>query len=186
MTSQVPAARDYARHAEGSAELAAPPDEVFDFLDDHRNLSGHMGSGNSSPLMGGGQMQLVLDEGQGKRVGSHIVMTGTAFGFDLFLDEVVVERAPGVRKTWQTVDDRLVVIGAYRLGFVLEPRGAGTLLRVWIDYDLPTRHRWLGRLGGGVYARWCVRQMLSAATTASPWVRRRSDHPRPDAGPTRS
>jgi hypothetical protein len=36
-------------------------------------------------------------------------------------------------------------------------------LAVWIDYDLPRRQRWIGVLGGRMYARWCVRQMRDAA-----------------------
>lgn len=92
-------------------------------------------------------------------------MRGRAFGFDLFLDEVITERVPGVKKTWETVEDRLVVIGAYRLGFVIEDRGSACRLTVWIDYNLPTRRRWLGVLGGRMYARWCVKQMLGAATS---------------------
>lgn len=162
MTADAAIARVYARHSEGAVIVASTPQDVFRFLDDHRNLSSHMGAG-SSPMMGGGQMELVLDNDAGRKVGSHIVMRGGAFGFDLFLDEVVTERVPPVRKTWETVEDRLVVIGAYRLGFVLEPRGEGSLLTVWIDYDLPRRRAWIGRLGGGTYARWCVRQMLGAA-----------------------
>ena len=68
------------------------------------------------------------------------------------------------KKTWETVEDRLVVIGAYRLGFRIAPQvPAGSTLTVWIDYDLPSRRRWLGRLGGSMYADWCVQQMLGSA-----------------------
>lgn len=162
MTSETQANRTYARHSEGSAIVVASPEEVFDFLDEHRNLASHMGSGNS-PMMGGGQMVVELDAADGKELGSHIVMRGSAFGFDIYVDEVVIERERAVKKTWETVEERLVVIGAYRLGFTLAPAGRGTNVTVWIDYDLPARRRWLGRLGGRMYARWCVKQMLGAA-----------------------
>jgi Polyketide cyclase / dehydrase and lipid transport. len=155
--------RIYPRHAEASADLPATPHEVFDFLDDHRNLSSHMES-NRSPMMAGGTMQLILDDQHGRTIGSHIVMRGTVWGFDLFVDEIVTERVPPEKKTWETVADRLVVIGAYRLGFRIVPQeSAGSTLTVWIDYDLPSRRRWLGRLGGSMYADWCVRQMLDSA-----------------------
>ncbi|MEO2131146.1 MAG: hypothetical protein ABGX78_07915 [Microbacterium sp.] len=71
--------------------------------------------------------ELKLDDAAGKKIGSHIVMRGTAFGFDLYLDEVVVEREPGVKKTGETVKDR--VVGAYRPGFVLVPLKTGSLLK---------------------------------------------------------
>ncbi|PZT84743.1 MAG: polyketide cyclase [Gordonia sp. (in: high G+C Gram-positive bacteria)] len=155
--------RTYPRHAEASADLSASPQEVFAFLDDHRNLSSHMES-NSSPMMAGGSMQLVLDDQNGRTIGSHVVMRGKVLGFDLLVDEVVIERVPFEKKTWETVEDRLVVIGPYRLGFRIASRvPAGSTLTVWIDYDLPSRRRWLGRIGGSMYADWCVRQMLNAA-----------------------
>lgn len=165
MSARATAGGTYARHAEASAELPASQRELFDFLDDHRNLSSHMES-NRSPMMAGGSMQLILDEQQGRQTGSHVVMRGKVMGFDLFVDEVVVERVPPEKKSWETVDARLVVIGPYRLGFRITER-APTLctLTVWIDYDLPTQRRWLGLLGGSTYARWCVQQMLGSART---------------------
>jgi len=162
MSTQQSANRAYRRHAEASADLPASPQEVFEFLDDHRNLSSHMES-SRSPMMAGGKMQLVLDDQLGRAIGSHIVMRGRVLGFDLFVDEIVTERVPSEKKTWETVEDRLVVIGAYRLGFRIAPQPAGCRLTVWIDYDLPSRRRLLGRLGGSMYADWCVQQMLGAA-----------------------
>ncbi|MBN9209782.1 MAG: SRPBCC family protein [Microbacterium ginsengisoli] len=163
MNPAAPEDHRFARHEDGTVEIATSAVVLFDYLDEPEHISVHMGSGSSSPMMGGGQMETVLDEGGGKAVGSHIVMRGRAFGFELYLDEVITERVPGVRKAWQTVEDRLVVIGAYRLGFTIAEQAAGSRLTVWIDYDLPARRRWLGVLGGRMYARWCVRQMLSAA-----------------------
>jgi hypothetical protein len=61
---------------------------------------------------------------------------------------------------------RLLVIDRYRMGVALRPTTGGTHLRVLIDYDLPARlwGRWLGRLFGRAYARWCVRQMLGGVS----------------------
>jgi hypothetical protein len=160
-----PRSQVYEKHAEDTADIACSPQELFEFLDDHRNLSLHMNSGNGSPMMGGGQMKLVLGEDAGKRVGAHVIMRGRAFGFDLYLDEVVTERVPAQTKIWQTVHVDLVVIGAYELGFRIHPRDSGSRLTVWIDYDLPDRRKWLGRLGGPAYAGWCVRQMMRSAVS---------------------
>jgi hypothetical protein len=75
-------------------------------------------------------------------------------------------REPPARKVWETVGEpRLLVIGAYRMGFDLSPRRATTSLRVWIDYDLPRAALWriVGAVAGHVYARWCARRMVSDA-----------------------
>ena len=45
----------------------------------------------------------------------------------------------------------------------IEPRESESLLTVSIDYDLPTTNVWLGRLFSGIYAKWCVRQMIKDA-----------------------
>ena len=149
-------------HEEASALVRADMDDVFAYLDDHRSLASHMGSG-SSPKMGGGTMTLELDAGGGREIGSHIRMGGTAFGLKLFVDEVVTERTPPRSKAWQTVEQHLVVIGDYAMGFRIDPAAEGSDLTVWIGYDRPERNRWLGKLGGRMYARWCVRQMRDAA-----------------------
>lgn len=91
-------------------------------------------------------------------------MRGRVLAFDLFVDEIVTERVSPEKKTWETVAGRLVVIGGYRLGFRIAPREpGGSSVTVWIDDDLPSRRRWLGRLGGSRYADWCVPQMLGSA-----------------------
>lgn len=112
----------YARHAETTVEIAAPASELFAFLDDHHNLSSHMAN-PSSPMMGGGQMELILDEGKGRVLGSHVVMRGSAFGLRLFVDEIVATRTPPITKSWKTVAERLIVIGAYTLGFTIAGNG---------------------------------------------------------------
>ena len=154
------------RHMEASANLASEPHKVFALLDDQTRLAEHMGK--PSLMMGGGKMTYELDEQKGQAVGSHIRMGGSAFGLQLSLDEVVTERIPPRRKVWQTVGmPRLVVIGSYKMGFELTGAGAGSALKVWIDYDLPRRG--LGRLVpalGDAYARWCVKQMARDAVRA--------------------
>jgi hypothetical protein len=46
--------------------------------------------------------------------------------------------------------------------------GQGSRLRVFIDYDLPHRGpgRWLGKLFGKAYARWCTERMTHGASAA--------------------
>ena len=93
-------------------------------------------------------------------------MRGSVMGIPVSLEEVVTERqAPNI-KLWETVGNpRLLVLAHYRMGFELTPRGDSSLVRVFIDYSLPTNapESWLGNLLGGVYARWCTKRMANDA-----------------------
>lgn len=150
----------YNRHYEETVRVKAKPEQVFAYADDHRNFSSHMNQ--SSWMMGGGSMKTETDEGNGQKVGSHIKMSGTVFGANLFLDEVIIEHEPPHRKAWETVGDvNLLVIDQYKLGFEITPAADASSLRVYIDYNLPQswKTRLLGRLFSGMYAAWCVGQM---------------------------
>lgn len=155
--------RKYRRHSQASVILPAGAKRLFEYLDNHENLSGHMES-KKSLMMLGGSMHLILDENRGQVVGSHIKMDGKVLGIPLHLDEVVTERTPFRRKVWETVVADLLVIGHYRLGFDIEPVDTDTSkLLVHISYNLPSSTAFLGLFGGAPYARWCVKQMVSAA-----------------------
>jgi hypothetical protein len=157
----------YSRHEEYSGALRAPVERAFELLDDQRRLSAHMN--DRSWKMGWGKMNLRLDEKGGRDVGSHIILEGRVFGIRLYLDEVVTDRMPPSRKTWETVGEpKLLVIGPYRMGFDLTPNGSSASLRVGIDYDLPRRGiaAVLGRFFGRSYAKWCTRQMVVDAQRA--------------------
>jgi hypothetical protein len=51
------------------------------------------------------------------------------------------------------------------MGFEIVPRGESTTLRVFIDYAFPEAPatRWLGRIFGAAYARWCTTRMTDDA-----------------------
>ncbi len=111
-------------------------------------------------------METEIDEGRGQKVGSRIRLSGRAFGAELSVEEIVVVREPPRRKVWRTTGaPRLLVIGHYRMGFELTAQGNGSMLRVFIEYALPVRPpaRWLGRLFGWYYARWCTQRMVDDA-----------------------
>ena len=143
--------------------LDVPLESAFAYLDDFRKLSAHMEK--SSAMMMGSKMKISSDRFDGRAVGSRVRMDGKMLGMTLSLEEVVIERQPPFRKSWQTVDAKLLVIGQYRLGFVLSPSGDRSLLRVFIDYELPHNglSYWLGKLFGKMYARWCVERMVDDA-----------------------
>ena len=156
-----------AYHRERSQFVAAMPSQVFAFVDDHSRLSAHMEK--SSWMMGGGRMSIETDDAKGQAVGSHIRMGGRVFGLRILLDEVVIRRDPPHHKVWETVGvPKLLVVGPYRMGFDIRPSKGGSDVRVFIDYDLPSGlfTRWLGRLFGDWYAKWCVDQMLNGAVEA--------------------
>jgi hypothetical protein len=152
-------------HLESTATVRASPEAAFEYLDDFERLVAHMAK--PSAMMMGSQMKISLDESRGRAVGSKVRMAGRMAGMELGLEEEVIEREPPFRKVWQTVRTQLVVIGSYRLGFAIEPKGERSALRVFIDYALPERQpaRTLGRLFAGAYARWCIARMLDDART---------------------
>ena len=152
------ASEPFRRHDECTVFVAGFPEEVFAFADDHSRFSAHMSA--SSWMMLGSKMTTATDAERGQEVGSHITMTGNVLGFQLSLDEIVVERIPPWEKAWKTVGTpRLLVIGAYCMGFRVLRHDRGSAFTVFIDYEMPAQLRWLGILFGAMYARWCVRQM---------------------------
>lgn len=120
-------------------------------------------------MMAGATMRVETDVLQGQAVGSVIRVIGRVLGMNLVVEEVVTERVPPLRKTWETRGEpRLLVIGSYRMGFTISPEGDRSRLTVFIDYQLPPRGvaHGLGLLFGRAYAAWCTRRMAADATTA--------------------
>ena len=151
-------------HDETTAVVHAPAERVFAYLDDPKSLSAHMGE--SSMMMMGSRMSIDVDAGGGHTVGSEIRMAGSVMGIPVSLEEVIRERQPPYKKHWETVGTpRLIVMAHYQMGFDVTRQGESSLVRVFIDYNLPTGlvGRCLGRLLGSVYARWCTRRMTEDA-----------------------
>jgi len=149
------------RHYEKSIFISTDPETLFAYANDHSRFSSHMSQ--SSWMMGGGKMDMQMDNGRGRAVGSHIRLKGYAFGIKLFLDEVITQYDPPRRKAWQTVGSlKLLVIGHYLMGMDIAAQNKGSTIKVFIDYELPEAlsSRWIGYLFGGIYAKWCVGQML--------------------------
>lgn len=146
-------------HFESDVKLDAPSEDVFAYLDDHRRLSAHMSQ--SSWMMAGSRMAIELDASGGRAVGAIIRLRGRVLGIPLSVEEVVTEREPPLRKVWETTDTpNLLVMGQYRMGYEIMPKGKASLLRVFIDYAMPGGP-FSGLLGG------LVRQLLCALVHAS-------------------
>jgi hypothetical protein len=152
-------------HYAAAAFVRATPGRVFDYVDDHMRLSSHMS--RSSWMMGGGRMEIEVDEGLGKQVGSHIRLAGRVFGILLSVEEVVTERQRPCSKVWKTIGaPRLLVIDGYEMGFDISSEPEGSRLRVFINYATPQSILllgWLKRLLAKFYAKWCVTRMIQDA-----------------------
>jgi hypothetical protein len=149
-------------HDQAETSVLASPAEVFAHLDDQTRLAAHMEK--RSMMMLGGRMTYDLDQGQGRAVGSVIRMRGSFLGFSLLVEEVVTERTPPSRKTWETRGaQRLLIIDSYVMGFETRAVGERTAVRIFIDYRLPSPLFWrgLGLLLAPLYARWCVSRMVN-------------------------
>ena len=120
-------------------------------------------------MMAGATLRVETDQLKGQAVGSVIRVNGRVLGVGLAVEEVVTDRVPPLRKTWETRGEpRLLVIGAYRMGFTIDAQGARSHLVVFIDYQLPPRGfaRGLALLFGRTYAAWCTRRMATDAVAA--------------------
>ncbi len=151
-------------HDESTALVNAPVDRVFTHMDDPKALAAHMEE--SSMMMMGSRMSIEVDAGGGRVIGSKIRMHGSMMGIPLSLEEAITERQVPLRKVWETIGTpKLQVMAHYRMGFELAPKGNSSEVRVFIDYSLPAKApgSWLGRLLGGVYARWCTKKMAGDA-----------------------
>jgi hypothetical protein len=154
----------YGAHYETQTTINAPADLVFEYLDDFEQLGAHMT--RSSWMMAGSKMSYEFDDGKGRRLGSQVRILGSFLGLKLEIGEQVIDRVPAHRKTWQTVGNpRMFILAQYRMGFSLQALPRSCLVTAHIDYSLPTKgyRRLLGQLAGGVYARWCVRNVLDQA-----------------------
>lgn len=161
-------ANQYPLHHQSQVDIDIDAATLFGLLDDHRRLTGHMEK--PSLMMAGAVMHTETDALEGQAVGSVIRITGRVLGAGLAVEEVVTERVPPSLKTWETRGEpRLLVIGAYRMGFTISPSAGRTRLVVFIDYQLPRRGlpNMLGRVFGPAYAAWCTKRMTSDAEAAA-------------------
>lgn len=157
----------YPFHHRSEVDVNADAHRLFVHLDDHRRLSAHMEK--PSLMMAGATMQMEMDAQQGRAIGSLIRVTGHGLGVKLFVEEVVTERVPSLRKTLETRGEpKLLVIGSYRMGFIISPHGNRSHLVVFIDYQIPPRGfaHLLGRLFSRTYAAWCTQRMANDVMAA--------------------
>ncbi|CCM76869.1 SRPBCC family protein [Rhizobium mesoamericanum] len=154
----------YEASATSTIDLLAPPQQVFAFLDDPSVIGAHME--RPTLMMLGGTMEYEVDEGKGETVGSIIRMRGRFLGNRLFVEEIVTEREPPWRKSWQTLGrPKLLVIDSYHMDFAIKPisEGSRVVVKIQYSYSRSPLGSWLGSLPARAYAKWCVSKMTSEA-----------------------
>ena len=157
-------------HFESNAIVRSPVNQAFAYIDDHTRLSSHMSE--SSWKMGGGQMEFVLDEGRGQKIGSQIRLVGRVFGIELSVD-VLKRKVPG------TMSQRLAGAGSSGLSGLSGLFGSGNerhndRSRSPASDDRSARSRW--KQHGRPCTRWEVarvwrlgrRKCLSCADPEDP------------------
>ena len=163
----MPSAGSFTHSYSSKVLLNTDTKTAFEYLDEPKKLSARMG--RSSMMMAGSKMDMILDEKQGRDLGSVIKMTGKMMGLDLFLQEKIVDRKPFEKKYWEAFGtQRLVILDQYRMGFSLKELGKQTELTVSIQYRLPSKgiSRIIGKMLAGFYAKWCTEQMTKDAERA--------------------
>lgn len=155
--------RAYDSHAQSEALAATSVTDLFDLLDDPQRLGGHMERRFWRTL--GTRMGYRFDARGGRAVGSRMSLEGDLWGWRVGVEQQVVAHDPPHRKAWETLGEpRLIVVGHYRMGFEIHPATAGSVVRVWLDYCIPSwRPRAIARALAAGYASWCVRQMTRDA-----------------------
>lgn len=104
--------KTYKRHYEDSALILANATDIFAFIDDHVRVMSHMNK--PSLMMGGGRGDISFDDGHGRKVGSHIRMSGKAFGITVFVDEVITRYELAVSSLKRDTRDELGREGGFQ------------------------------------------------------------------------
>ncbi|NMN69463.1 SRPBCC family protein [Rhizobium sp. 57MFTsu3.2] len=154
----------YEDAATSTIDLLAPPQQVFALLDDPTVVGAHMQK--PSLMMLGSTLEYDVDAGNGQVVGSIVKMRGKVLGMSLFVEEIVTERQPPWRKSWQTLGQpKLLVIDSYHMDFVIRPisEGCRVIVKIQYSYSRSPVGSWLGGVPAKAYARWCVSKMTSEA-----------------------
>jgi hypothetical protein len=154
------------RSTETTVRIDSSTETLFAYLDDHRHLGSHMSV--SSWMMLGSRMDYEFDANEARSIGSKFGFHGKILGITLSAEQIVAVRTPPEVKVWETIGSpNLWVIAGYRMGFEIRPEAAGSLLRVFIDYNLPAAPpaRWLGLIFADAYARWCTNRMANDAAS---------------------
>lgn len=148
-------------------EILAPPEKVFEYMDDINNVGWHMSDKSSMPMMGGRLKLEVIDDKEG--VGGAYRWKGGVMGMAIDIKETVIKWIKNSEKTWVTIENpRMIVMSKYTMHLLLTPAEKGTKVLFEIDYSLPrTPWGWIiGMLLARKYAKWCLQRACEDAKKA--------------------
>lgn len=91
----------YQYSADSRVRVQASAEALFDYLDDHRRVAGHMSQ--PSMMILNGRMSYEFDQAEGREIGGRIRMTGAFLGVRLGVQETIIERRPPFRRRRRTV-----------------------------------------------------------------------------------
>ena len=148
-------------------EILAPPERVFEYMDDIRNVGWHMSGESAMPMMGSRlELEVVVDR---NGIGATYRWKGSFVGMAIDITETVTKWAQSREKTWQTVGKpKMIVMAGYVMHLLLTPTQKGTSVLFETEYSLPkTPWGWvIGTLLARWYATWCLKRACEDAKKA--------------------
>ena len=151
-----------------TADIRAPAEDVFAYVDDIRHVGWHMTERSSMAM--GSRLKLEILSKRPTGPGATYRYSGRMMGLFLEFSESVTRYIPNREKVWSTIGKpRLLIISSYEMRLAVEPlSAASSRLTISIAYELPQSAFWhiVGRLLAGPYSTWCLRQMVGDAKRA--------------------
>ena len=141
-------------------EITAPPDKVFAYLDDMRNI-GWRATWQGLAPMTVGTLELEILDGK-KEEGATYRWKGTALGRPIDIIETVTKWIEYKEKVWQTIGgQKMLVMSGYVIRLFLTPTEQGTHVLLEMDYT-PSKSMF-GQLLGALSAKKCAKWYLKKA-----------------------
>jgi hypothetical protein len=142
----------------------APPDRVFDVMDDLGVSGAHMT--NSSMMMMGSKLSLEYLTPFHKGPGTKYRWKGKMMGLRMDFTMEVTKWIEGVEKVWETIGESMLIIySGFQMTLKVYPESMGAKAELSISYNKPTSfiQKILCFLLADWYCNWCLRKMLNDA-----------------------
>lgn len=142
-------------------EIPAPPEEVFEWLDEPLKTGSHMQGGAM-----GVKLKLEILSRNHTGVGAAHRWYGRAMGLTVDYTTVVTHWVRNREKVYHTVGSpKIVIMSGFEMRWTLDPTERGTKVTIDFGYDPP--RSWTGRflnvLVGRRYDEWCLNMIVGDA-----------------------
>ena len=141
---------------------SAPPETVFNYLDDLGVTGMHMTK--SSMMMMGSKLNLKYLTPFKIGPGTQYRWTGKMMGMDMDFTVIVTKWIAGREKTWETIGPaKLIIYSWYRMHLDVAPIRNKTCAELSISYERPAGllSKILSLIFGDLFGRWCLSNMLT-------------------------